>query len=87
MTYRVELKPSVVESLAKIPLSDRKKIARKIDSLIENPRPRGVVKLAGEESLYRIRSGDYRIIYQIQDEQLLVLVVRVGQRGDVYRHL
>ncbi len=87
MTYRVELKPSVVESLAKIPLSDRKKIARKIDSLSENPRPRGVVKLAGEESLYRIRSGDYRIIYQIQDEQLLVLVVRVGQRGDVYRHL
>ena len=87
MSYRVELKPSVVESLAKIPLSDRKRLSKKIDSLAENPRPRGVIKLAGEENFYRLRVGDYRIIYQIHEDQLLVLIVRIGNRGDVYRHL
>jgi mRNA interferase RelE/StbE len=87
MPYRVELKPSVVEALDKLPLADRKRIGKKIDSLSVNPRPRGTTKLAGEENLYRVRAGDYRIIYQIQAHQLLVLVVRIGHRGDVYRHL
>ncbi len=87
MVYRIELKPSAVESLSKIPLSYRKRISRKIDQLADNPRPRGVEKLAGEESLYRVRVGDYRIIYQICDSKLLIVVVRIGSRGDIYRHL
>ena len=87
MTHRVELKPSVLETLAKIPLTHRKRIGKKIDQLADNPRPRRVEKLSGEKNLYRIRSGDYRIIYEIRDKSLLVLVVRIGQRGDVYRHL
>jgi mRNA interferase RelE/StbE len=87
MSYRVELKPSALEALSKLPVADRKRIAKKIDSLAENPRPRGVTKLAGEENLYRIRAGEYRVIYQIQDDRLLVLVVRIGNRGDVYRNL
>ncbi len=87
MSYHVELKPSALESLSKLPLADRKRISKMIDSLTDNPRPRGVTKLTGEENFYRIRAGDYRIIYQIQDDGLLVLVVRIGNRGEVYRNL
>lgn len=87
MAYRVELKPSALELLAKAPLAQRKRIGKKIDQLAENPRPRGVEKLAGQENLYRVRAGDYRIIYQIHDNLLLIVVVRIGKRGDVYRHL
>jgi mRNA interferase RelE/StbE len=87
MAYRVELKPSAQVALAKMPQPHRRRIAKRIDRLAENPRPRGVEKLAGVESLYRIRIGDYRVVYQIHDDVLLVLVVRIGGRGDVYRNL
>ena len=87
MAYRVELKRSAQDALAKIPQTHRRRIARRIDRLAENPRQRGVEKLAGVDSLYRIRVGDYRIVYQIQDDVLLVLVVRIGGRGDIYRNL
>jgi mRNA interferase RelE/StbE len=87
MTYRIEVKPSAADALAKIPEPRRRRIVRKIDRLADNPRPRGAILLEGPSSLYRIRVGDYRIIYQIQDAALVVLVVRIGQRGDVYRHL
>lgn len=85
--YRIELKASARNSLAKIPQPHRQRIATKINRLAENPRPRGVEKLAGKTPLYRIRVGDYRVIYEIRDAVLLVLVVRIGGRGDVYRHL
>ena len=87
MTYRIEVKPSAADALAKIPQPHRGRIVRKIDRLTDNPRPRGVKLLEGPSSLYRIRVGDYRIVYQIQDAALVVLVVRIGNRGDVYRHL
>ncbi|HEY4235583.1 MAG TPA: type II toxin-antitoxin system RelE/ParE family toxin [Lacipirellulaceae bacterium] len=87
MVYRIDLKPSARDSLAKIPQPGRQRIRKKIDRLAENPRPRGVEKLAGGDELYRIRVGDYRVIYQIHDNALLVLVVRIGGRGDVFRHL
>ncbi len=87
MTYRIEIKPSAADALAKIPQPHRRRIARKIDQLADNPRPRGAIVLEGRSSLYRIRVGDYRVIYQIQDAVLVVLVVRIGGRGDVYRHL
>ena len=87
MTYRIEVKPSAADALAKIPRTHRRRIARKIDLLADNPRPRGAIILEGSSSLYRIRVGDYRVIYQVQDAALVVLVVRIGQRGDVYRHL
>ncbi len=85
--YRIELKPSAVKTLAAIPKPDRLRIARRIDALADDPRPDGAVKLAGEDDLYRVRAGDYRIVYQIQDRVLLVLVVRIGHRRDVYRGL
>jgi mRNA interferase RelE/StbE len=55
--------------------------------LAENPRPHGVESLAGEKGLYRIRASDYRIVYQIRDDALLVLIVRIGHRREVYRKL
>jgi len=63
------------------------RLGRRIDSLAENPRPQGIKKLAGEDDLFRLRVGDYRIIYQIQEKRLVVLVVGVGHRADVYRGL
>ena len=87
MAYRIEVKPSAVDALARIPQPQRGRIARKIEQLADNPRPGGAKALKGVLSLYRIRVGDYRIIYQIQEAALLVLVVRIGSRGDVYRHL
>jgi mRNA interferase RelE/StbE len=55
--------------------------------LAQDPRPRGAKKLSDEDRLYRIRVGDYRVVYQINDDILFVLVVRIGGRGDVYRDL
>jgi mRNA interferase RelE/StbE len=56
-----------------------------MDGLGKEPRPKGVKKLAGAEDLYRIRVGDYRVVFQIQDDRLMVLVVRIGHRKDAYR--
>jgi mRNA interferase RelE/StbE len=61
-----------------LPAQEQERLQPKIDALATEPRPIGVIKLAGEEDLYRIRVGDYRIIYSIQDAQLLVLVVKIG---------
>ena len=57
----------------------------KIDKLAENPRPRGAEKLKGEDGLYRIRVGDYSVIYQVRDKALIVLVVKIGDRKEVYK--
>jgi len=80
MSFRIEVKPTVLRELAKVPRPMRERIAWHIDSLSENPHPPGSVKLAGEDNLYRIRVGDYRVIYQVQEGALLVLVVRIGHR-------
>jgi mRNA interferase RelE/StbE len=85
MTNRIELRPAAVRDLAGVEKPWRLKIARKIDSLTLNPRPFGVEKLAGQDNRYRVRCGNYRIIYEIYDQSLLVLVVRLGHRREVYR--
>ncbi|MBI2026887.1 MAG: type II toxin-antitoxin system RelE/ParE family toxin [Deltaproteobacteria bacterium] len=83
--YNIQFKPSVFKQLKQISSRDQKKIMRKIQELEENPRPFGLKKLVAEENLYRIRVGDYRIIYQIQDKILLILVIKIGHRKDIYR--
>ena len=85
--YEVRLKPSAQRQLSALGRKDRRRIARTIDALAENPRPRHARKLEGIEELYRVRCGDYRIIYQIQDQRLLVLVVRIRHRREAYRGL
>lgn len=85
MAYTVELKPSAAKALEALPKPDQRRIAARIDTLATDPRPVGVKKLEGEDDLYRVRVGDYRIVYQIQARRLIVLVVRIAHRHDVYR--
>ncbi len=67
-----------------MPITDRRRIVRRIAALAEDPRPAGVEKLSGDDK-YRIRQGDYRILYLIEDDMLVITIVRVGNRRDVYR--
>ena len=82
--YELLLRPSVEKDLKKIPATDLRKILERIEALQENPRPPGCVKLSGEE-YYRVRQGNYRIVYEIEDDKLIVIVVKVGHRRDIYR--
>lgn len=82
--YRLLIKPSAVKEIEAIPLiKDRRRIIERIRKLAENPRPFGCEKLSGQEK-YRIRQGRYRILYAILDQDLVVQVVKVGHRKDVY---
>lgn len=82
MAYSILLAPPAERQLMSLTDSAQKRIVKRLKSLHENPRPQGVKKLAGEEDLYRIREGDYRIIYTIQGKEL---VVKIGDRKEVYR--
>jgi mRNA interferase RelE/StbE len=77
----------VLKALAKLPKGDRARADQRISALANNPHPFGCVKLSGQPGLWRISVGDWRIIYQIQDERLIVLVLNIGHRRDVYRGL
>lgn len=83
--YKIKIKASAVKELNKIPRQYLKQITAKISSLSTNPRPIGCKKLSGEEK-YRIRQGNYRIIYSIADRLLLVHVIKIGHRKDIYTH-
>ena len=82
--YAVEFLPSAVRTLAKLEPVVRRRIARRIDRLTEDPRS-GAVKLRGVDDVWRARVGDYRILYLIEDDRLVVVVISVGDRRDVYR--
>ena len=81
--YKIELKRSAEKDIKKLPEKDLKKILVKISSLADNPRPKGCIKLSADEK-YRIRVGVYRILYQIKDKYLVIIVVKVAHRKDVY---
>ncbi|MGJ8634068.1 MAG: type II toxin-antitoxin system RelE family toxin [Luteolibacter sp.] len=84
-SFRIEWRKSTRKDLRKI---DRQVVPRIIDAveaLAENPYPAGSTKLTGSENAYRIRVGDYRVLYEIYDEELVVEVVKAGHRRDVYR--
>lgn len=83
--YSVEFRPSAEKSLDKLDGRSRARILRRIIALAVDPRPPGVKALTGERGLWRIRIGDYRVVYEINDTKLLVLVVRIAHRSDVYR--
>jgi mRNA interferase RelE/StbE len=83
-TYRIEFLVSASKQLASIAPVHQRRIAARIDSLAMNPRPPGSEKLQGSNR-FRIRVGDYRVIYQLEDERLVVLVVRIGHRREIYR--
>ncbi len=83
--YRGELKPSAAKAVRKLPVGVRRRIVARIESLAEDPRLRGCEKLEGVRDLYRVRVGQYRIVYRASERILLVLVVRVAHRREVYR--
>lgn len=86
MDYKVEIDRGAKRQLKKLPQHILKQIGSAIDALALDPRPQGSSKLKATD-FYRIRVGDYRIIYKIQDKHLVVLVVSVGNRRDIYRKL
>ena len=83
--YNIEWRPSTKKDLKKISKAEVPRIIKAVESLSEQPRPPGSTKLSGSDLTYRIRVGDYRVIYEIHDEIILVEVVKVGHRKDVYR--
>ena len=88
--YRLSFTPAAVRELEKLDAFIRRKVFSEIERLADNPRPHGVEKLETKDKLYRVHVGpgkNYRVVYEIRDENLLVLVVRVGDRKEVYRRL
>jgi mRNA interferase RelE/StbE len=85
MAYTVEFTQRASREFRKLPPEAQRRIAPKIDALEHNPRPHGVEKIDG--NVHRIRVGDYRVIYEIRDSVLMVLVVHMGHRREVYRKL
>ena len=83
-SYSLAFKKSVAKDLRHIPNNDVKRILSRIELLCENPRAEGCVKLSGEEK-YRVRQGVYRIIYEIQDRELIIIVIKVAHRSHVYK--
>ena len=87
MKYRIEFKRSAAKVLKSIPKRDRIRIRDKIDSLSEKLPDRTITKMKGDNPFHRVRVGNYRIIYEIQDQILLILVLKIGHRKDIYRKL
>lgn len=85
MKYQVIIPKPVQKQLDRLPNSIYTKIIKKIELLAENPRPKGVIKLKGSDQEYRIRIGDYRVRYEIKDQQLIILLLRCQHRKEVYR--
>jgi mRNA interferase RelE/StbE len=85
--YSVELKPQAQKFIEAQPGKIQRQLIKKIESLKESPHPTGYKLLHSEKKLYRIRSGDYRIIYQVRHENLLILIVKVGHRRNIYERL
>ena len=85
MAYSIHIKPSSAKGISKLPRSIQRRVGEALDGLALTPRPSGCGKLAGLDDLYRVRVGDYRILYQIRDKELIVLVVSVAHRREAYR--
>ncbi len=83
-SYSIVFKQSVAKDLRPIPKKDVQRILKRIDGLADDPRPAGAEKLSADEK-YRIRQGNYRILYTIEDDIITVTIVKVGHRRDVYR--
>lgn len=83
--YRVEIARRAIRSIARLPRKEQHKVRGAIDLLADEPRPPGCVALSGEASVHRVRLGDYRILYEVIDARLVVHVIHVGHRRDVYR--
>lgn len=84
MTYRIDFTTAAARLVKKLPRHARERILQLIGGLAEDPRPHGARKLVGEETAWWVRAGDYRVIYDVLDDELTITVVRAGHRRDVY---
>jgi mRNA interferase RelE/StbE len=87
MKYSVEFRPAVLKSLKRLPKKVLRGIKKKIDDIAENLPDSNTTKMKGDNAFHKVRSGDYRIIYEIHDDRLVILVVKIGHRKDVYKRL
>ena len=85
MGHSIKFKPSAERDLDSLPVEQRRRVFKAIRTLSNIPRPSGCKKLKGEDA-YRIRVGEYRVIYEIHDNTLVVIVIKIGHRQDVYRY-
>lgn len=85
MAYAIDFRPSALRRFKKLPADIRRRLSLALDALTREPFPPGVKKLMNEENVYRVRVGDYRILYSVDGQELLILVLRVGHRKEVYR--
>ena len=87
MQYSVEYRPAVLKNLKQFPKRDLVKIKKKLEELGGNLPSPNTTKMKGSNPFHKVRSGDYRIIYEIHDDRLVILVVKIGHRKDVYKKL
>jgi len=87
VTYKVEFRPAALKSLKQLPKRELIRIKNKVTDLGQNPPDPITTKLKGNNSFHKIRIGDYRIIYEIHNEKLIILIVKIGHRKDVYKHI
>jgi mRNA interferase RelE/StbE len=85
--YSVEFRPAVLKSMKRLPKKELRKIKNKIDGLAENLPDPATTKMKGNNPFHKVRTGNYRIVYQILENRLVILVVKVGHRKDVYKRL
>jgi mRNA interferase RelE/StbE len=87
MKYSVEFRPAVLKSIKGLPRKDLRRIKKRIDELAENLPDPNTTKMKGNNTFHKIRSGDYRIIYEIHADRLVILIVKIGRRKDIYKRL
>lgn len=87
MTYRIEIAREAIRALAKLDKQIRRRLQTAITKLGDDPRPHGAIALQGLSGAYRVRVGDYRVVYTVDDGRLVVLVVDLGHRREIYRDL
>lgn len=87
MTYTIKFRPAVEKDLRHLPRKELIRIKKKIESLAENLPDCAITKMKGNNNFHKIRVGDYRIIYEIHNDTLVILVVKIGHRKDIYKHL
>ena len=84
-TYRIEVSATAERQIRKLPRADQLRVVRAIQALATDPRPPGSRKLSGHEDVFRVRIGRYRMLYSIEGRRLVIIVLKVGDRKDVYR--
>jgi mRNA interferase RelE/StbE len=85
VSYEVNFSKRAKKQFNKLPLDVQERIQTKINDLTIEPRPNGVKKLQGDDNSYRVRVGDYRVIYEVDDDVLIVTVIKIGNRGEIYK--